>query len=56
LQLRGFVASPDGKQMVSTSLNGRPEDGEALGKSMAQHLIAQGADKILAEIIPANGW
>ncbi|MCB1934679.1 MAG: hydroxymethylbilane synthase [Nitrosomonas sp.] len=56
LQLRGFVASPDGKQMVSTTLNGKPEDGEEIGKSMAQHLIAQGADKILAEIVPANGW
>ncbi len=56
LKLRGFVASPDGKQMVSTELNGEPEKGEALGKTMAQNLIAQGADKILAEIVPAGGW
>ncbi len=56
LQLRGFVASPDGKQMVSTELNGEPEKGEALGKTMAQDLIALGADKILAEIAPAGGW
>ena len=56
LQLRGFVASPDGRQMVSTELNGAPEEGEELRKAMAQNLIAQGADKILAEIVPAGGW
>ncbi|MBX3630179.1 MAG: hydroxymethylbilane synthase [Nitrosomonas sp.] len=56
LKLRGFVASPDGSQIVSTELNGEPEKGEALGKAMAQNLIAQGADKILAEIVPIGGW
>jgi hydroxymethylbilane synthase len=56
LKLRGFVASPDGSQMVSATLTGVPEEGEALGKEMAQNLIAQGADKILAEIAPASGW
>jgi len=56
LKLRGFVASPDGRQMVSTTLTGAPEKGESLGKEMAQNLIVQGADKILAEIIPASGW
>lgn len=56
LKLRGFVASPDGKKMVSAALSGKPEDGEEMGKTMAQNLIAQGADKILAEIVPANGW
>jgi len=56
LKLRGFVASPDGQRMVSATLTGTPEKGEALGKEMAQNLIAQGADKILADIVPASGW
>lgn len=56
LKLRGFVASPDGRRMVSATLTGAPEKGEALGKEMAQNLIAQGADKILADIVPASGW
>jgi len=56
LKLRGFVASPDGKQIVSTELTGKPEEGEELGKTMAHDLIAQGADKILAEIEPVSGW
>ncbi|HBV20480.1 MAG TPA: hydroxymethylbilane synthase [Nitrosomonas sp.] len=56
LKLRGFVASPDGKQIVSNELNGKPETGEDMGKSMAQNLIAQGADKILAAIVAEHGW
>lgn len=56
LKLRGFVASPDGKQIVHDELSGQPESGEDLGKTMAQNLIAQGADKILADIVPQNSW
>ena len=56
LKLRGFVASPDGKQMVSNELTGKPETGEEMGKSMAQNLIVQGADKILAAIETNSGW
>lgn len=56
LKLRGFVASPDGKQMVNNELNGKPETGEEMGKVMAQNLIAKGADKILAAIETNSGW
>ena len=56
LKLRGFVATPDGKQMVSNELKGKPETGEDMGKDMAQNLIAQGADKILAAIETNSGW
>ena len=56
LKLRGFVASPDGKQIVSSELNGKPETGEEMGKNMAHNLITQGADKILAAIVTDNGW
>ena len=57
IQLRGFVASPDGKQMVSAELSGTPETSEVLGKQLAEDLKAQGADKILAALpIPSNSW
>ncbi len=56
LRLRGFVASPDGKQIVDNELTGSPEAGEEMGKTMAQNLIAQGADKILAAIKTQSGW
>lgn len=56
LKLRGFVANPDGTKIVSDELNGNPETGEEMGKAMAQNLITQGADKILAAIETQNGW
>ncbi len=56
LQLRGFVAQPDGKRMVSDTLTGRPEAGITLGQQLAQKLIEQGADEILAALVPADGW
>jgi len=56
LQLRGFVAQPDGKRIVSDALNGNPETGITLGQQLAQKLITQGADEILATLVPADGW
>lgn len=56
LQLRGFVAQPDGKRIVSDALNGKPETGIAMGQQLARKLIAQGADEILANLTPADGW
>ncbi|MEK7844911.1 MAG: hydroxymethylbilane synthase, partial [Pseudomonadota bacterium] len=56
LQLRGFVAQPDGKRIVSNALNGKPETGIAMGQQLARKLIAQGADEILASLAPADGW
>ncbi len=50
LFLRGFVASPDGKQMVHAELRGSITDPEALGNAVAQALRAQGADEILAAL------
>ncbi len=50
LRLRGFVASPDGKQMVHAELRGSITDPEALGNAVAQALRAQGADEILAAL------
>lgn len=56
LQLRGFVAQPDGRRIVSNTLTGKPETGIAMGQQLAQELIAQGADEILASLVPADGW
>ena len=50
LWLRGFVASVDGKEMVSAELRGNPADDEALGRQLAETLRAQGADAILAKL------
>ncbi|SOD17544.1 hydroxymethylbilane synthase [Nitrosomonas ureae] len=57
LRLRGFVAQPDGKRIVSGALEGKPETGIAMGQQLAQKLIKQGADEILAALVPAaEGW
>lgn len=50
LWLRGFVATPDGQQMVSAEVRGAPADDEALGLQLAAQLRAQGADDILAQL------
>lgn len=50
LTLRGFVANPDGSNMISDKLCGKPEAGVTLGQQLAQNLKAQGADKILAAL------
>ncbi len=50
LRMRGFVASPDGKRMVRAELTGEIADPEALGKRVADALLAQGAGEILAAL------
>jgi len=56
LQLRGFVSQPDGTRIVNAELNGKPENGIKMGEELAQQLIQQGADKILASLVHAEGW
>ena len=48
LWLRGFIATPDGKKIVSAELRGDPKDDESIGRILAQMLRDQGADEILA--------
>jgi len=48
--VRGFVASPDGKRMVSDEVSGPPETGEALGQALAKRLTDLGAAEILAAL------
>ena len=50
LWLRGFVATPDGKEMVAGELRGNPADDEALGRQLAEQLRAQGAEAILEKL------
>ncbi len=50
LRMRGFVASPDGQRMVRAEMVGETADPEALGKRVADALLAQGAGEILAAL------
>jgi len=50
LWLRGLVGSVDGKTILRTEKTGHRRDAEKMGIEAAEHLLAQGADKILAEL------
>ncbi len=50
--LTGLVASLDGKQVIRVSESG--EDAVALGRHVAELLLSQGADKILAALYGEN--
>ena len=45
--LRGLVGRPDGSEVVHGVISGRPEDGEELGRVLADDLLSRGADAIL---------
>lgn len=50
LWLRGLVGAPDGSQMLFDEISGPVEDAEAMGITLAERLLAAGADKILAAV------
>lgn len=50
IHMTGFVASVDGKQMLRETTTGTTTNPDAVGKALAEKLIARGADKILAEL------
>jgi hydroxymethylbilane synthase len=50
LHIIGFVASVNGGEMVRAEVNGSPAHADALGKTLAQKLVEQGADRILAAL------
>lgn len=50
INITGFVASVDGKQMLREHMAGDANNAEAVGKALAEKLIHLGADKILAEL------
>ncbi len=51
--LRGLVGSPDGHQVLRDEIRGSLAEGEQLGATLAQRLLAAGADRILAEVYGA---
>lgn len=52
LDLRGLVGSLDGKTILRSRGQAAPEEAEGLGKTVAEDLLQQGADKILSAVCP----
>ncbi|MFA7300653.1 MAG: hydroxymethylbilane synthase, partial [Sideroxydans sp.] len=50
LRMRGFVATPDGSRMLRAEHLGDRTQPEALGDTVAQDLLRQGAGEILAAL------
>ncbi len=50
LLLRGLVGSVDGRDVIRGDIAGRPEDAELLGRTLAEDLLARGADRILEAV------
>lgn len=48
--LRALVGEPDGSHIVRGEIRGPRTDAEALGVQLAQQLLSQGADDILARL------
>lgn len=53
IHLRGFVADLDGVRFYRAEASGEPSDPEAIGRQVAEALIAQGADRLMAELVAA---
>ena len=50
LWLRGLVGSPDGKTLYRAEARGERAEAEAIGRAVAEDLLAQGADVVLKAI------
>lgn len=50
LRLRGLVGSVDGTRILRDVICGQPREAEALGTRLAEKLLSQGADVLLAEL------
>ena len=50
LRIRGLVGEPDGSRILRSERSGSPDQGIALGKAVAEELLSQGADEILARL------
>jgi hydroxymethylbilane synthase len=51
LHLRGLVGEPDGSRIIRAELEGPQSNPEDLGTRLAEHLLAQGADRILTKYL-----
>jgi len=48
--MRGLVGRPDGSRIVRGEIRGSRDQVESMGRQLAEQLLAQGADKILADV------
>ena len=48
LRLAGAVFSPDGARILRSSRNGAAADAEAVGRALAEELLARGAAELIA--------
>ncbi|HEY1587447.1 MAG TPA: hydroxymethylbilane synthase, partial [Polyangia bacterium] len=48
LTIEGLVGAPDGSKLLRHSLEGTTEDAAAVGHALAEELLRQGADRLLA--------
>lgn len=55
LHLRGFVSDLDGARFYRAEAHGPMDAPEALGHAVAEALIAQGADRLMAELLGRAG-
>ena len=55
LRLRALVASVDGRRMLRAEGRAPREQGKRLGREVAEELLGQGADGILAEVYGEHG-
>lgn len=54
LWLRGLVAEPNGREIIRAEIRGPAEQAENLGSTLAEDLLARGAQRIL-QVVYANG-
>ncbi|QLB40386.1 hydroxymethylbilane synthase [Mannheimia pernigra] len=54
ITLNALVGALDGSQIIRASAKGHKDDAEQLGIAVADQLLAEGADKILAEVYSHN--
>jgi hydroxymethylbilane synthase len=50
INLRGLIASIDGRQVFRDSISGASSEAKTLGKSLAERMLGAGADRLLAEL------
>ncbi len=55
IRLRGLLSSLDGERIVRRELRGHAAQAEALGRALAEAVLADGGDAILAELRAADG-
>ncbi|MCD6055744.1 MAG: hydroxymethylbilane synthase [Gammaproteobacteria bacterium] len=51
LQLQGLVGKPDGTVILRHTLTGSPNEAVPLGRALAKHLAAEGAEEIIRECL-----